>query len=108
MPKFFNTIQIKMTSAQKQNLYRAYSDNIDQDLIMGPKMSYMSFINQPNLEVMVDMKCLDCQFALRVNFALYAEYMKLEKSPFPLDTCPHCRKLQFVPLDIYNKLIDSI
>ena len=96
-----------MTSAQKQNLYRAYSDNIDQDLIMGTKMSYMSFINQPNLEVMVDMKCLDCQFALRVNFALYAEYMKLEKSPFPLDNCPHCGKLQIVPIDIYNKLIDS-
>lgn len=95
-----------MTSAQKQNLYRAYSSNIDQGLIPGPKLSYMSFINQPNLEVMVDMKCLDCHFTLRVNFALYAEYMKLEKSPFPLDTCSNYGKLQFVPSDIYNKFIE--
>lgn len=106
MPKLFNTIQIRLSSAQKQDMYKQYAEAVDNDHIPGPKASYSQFIKQPNLEVMVDMKCLDCDFSLRVNFAYYDEYMKAEQSPFPMDTCPECGKLQFVPLDIYNKIID--
>lgn len=106
MPKLFNTIQIILSSAQKHDMYNQYSEAVDNNHIPGPKASYSQFIKQPNLTVMVDMKCLDCHYPLRVNFAYYDEYMKAEQSPFPLDTCPECGKLQFVPLDIYNKIID--
>lgn len=105
MPKFFNTIKTNISFIQKQNLYSEYKSAVERGLIPGPLSSFSQFISIPNFDVMVDMKCLSCHFVLRVNFAIYAEYMKTEDAPFPVDTCPECGKLQFVPLDIYNKLM---
>ena len=105
MPKFFTTSKANMSFIQKQNLYAEYKSAVEQGLVTGPLSSFSEFISIPNFDVMVDMKCLSCHFALKVNFAIYAEHMKLEDSPFPLDTCPQCGKLHFVPLDVYNKLM---
>jgi hypothetical protein len=106
MPKFFKTRKANMSTLQKQNLYQQYKYAVQNGLRPGPLASYREFISIPNFDVMVDMKCLDCHASLRVNFAIYADFMEREDAPFPVDQCPECGKLQFVPLDVYTKLID--
>jgi hypothetical protein len=106
MPKLFKTKSAHMSFVQKKNLYAEYKSAVKQGFIAGPAASFNEFISMPNFDIMVDMKCLHCGFELTVNFSGYAHFMETEGAAFPVDVCSHCGKLQFVPLDIYHKLID--
>jgi hypothetical protein len=106
MPKLFKTKSANMSFVQKQNLYAEYKSAVKQGFIAGPAASFSQFISAPNFNTMVDMKCLHCGFALTVNFSGYAHFMETEGAAFPVDVCAECGKLQFVPLDIYTKLMN--
>lgn len=105
MPKLFKIKHANMTFEQKKNLYKDYKSAVKQGFIPGPAASFNEFVTTPNFDTMVDMKCLACDFSLTVNFSGYAHFMETEEAAFPIDACPDCGRLQFVPLDIYTKLM---
>jgi hypothetical protein len=105
MPKLFKTKSAHMSFVQKKNLYAEYKSAVKQGFIPGPAASFNEFVTTPNFDTMVDMKCLACDFSLTVNFSGYAHFMETEEAAFPVDVCPECGRLQFVPLDIYTKLM---
>lgn len=104
MPKLFKTISISMSESQKKSLYKEYEYGIANGFIEGPKLSFSNFFKSSDFNTMVDMQCLDCHHHLRVSFETYAADMEFNDSAFPVDFCPNCGKMQFVPKDIYQKL----
>jgi len=102
MAKFFNTITKPITDKELKDIYESYT-RIARD--RGDHiMSFNKFLKTPNINIYVDMKCLNCHFEVREHFGDYAMEMEAYGSPFPIDWCPKCGLNQMVPKDIYNKL----
>lgn len=105
MPKLFKTYQTVMSNSQKKNLYKEYEAAIAQGFIDEPKLSFDNYFKQPNFFEMIDMKCLDCHFELNLSYAHFSMDVEYNEAAFPIDFCPECGKMQFVPKDVYRKLI---
>ncbi len=102
MPKFFSTVTVKLSEDELKSAYQEYLSHPMYD-VMNP-MSFNAFKKVPNLNVYVDMKCLNCHHELRTHFGDYALDMEDFTTPFPLDWCPNCGLQHLIPKDIYNKL----
>jgi len=50
------------------------------------------------------MRCLHCKHRLELSFSVYKPFIENKEIAFPIDYCPKCRMMQFVPNDVYNKL----
>jgi hypothetical protein len=93
-----------MSNSKKKSLYKEYEEGISMGLIEGPKLSFDRYFKQDNIFDMIDMKCLDCHFQLRLSYEHFSMDVLMNEAAFPIDYCPDCGKWQFVPLDVYNKL----
>ena len=103
MAKFFKTITHTPNESELKDIYDLYKYNAEA---MGDKpMPYKAFLKTPNLNVFVEMKCLNCHSEYQEHFGDYALEMEAMELPFPIDWCPDCMKQYLVPKDIYNKLI---
>lgn len=103
MAKFFKTYTLKPNIDELKEVYEIYKYNIES---IGEKpMSYKRFLKTPNLNVYVDMKCLNCHSEYQEHFGNYSMEMESMELPFPIDWCPDCMKQYLVPKDIYNKIL---
>ena len=103
MAKLFNTFVVDTPEDELKEAYNLYMYHINA--LNEKPISYKQFLKTPNLNVHVDMKCLNCHFEVREHFGNYAMEMEAMKLPFPIDWCPNCAKQHLVPKDIYNKLL---
>ncbi|WP_156907479.1 hypothetical protein [Haploplasma axanthum] len=94
-----------MSNSQKKNLYREYELGIAEGFIPGPKLSFDNYFKNSDLFDMIEMKCLDCHFELNLSYEHFSMDVLHNEAAFPLDFCPECGKLQFVPKDVFKKLI---
>lgn len=102
MPKFFHTIKVNLSDDELLESYNEYRESSKFNGF--PIITYKQFLKVPNINVFIDMKCLNCHFEVREHFGNYQMDMDEFTTPFPIDFCPECGLQHLVPKDIYTKL----
>lgn len=77
MAKLFNTFVVDTPEDELKEAYDLYMYHINA--LNEKPISYKQFLKTPNLNVHVDMKCLNCHFEVREHFGNYALEMEAMK-----------------------------
>lgn len=103
MPKYFNTIKIKISDEEKKQRLDDYRYAIKHGFYFGPPVDIEDFMNRDIFDESVRFKCLKCGFEDVLEFDILEEMWDESISDYPILPCYHCSKEKFVPIDIYHK-----
>ena len=99
---FFTTYVVDLTESQIEELKAEFDSMIRLDVIHDVTFEEF-FSTVPDNEI-ISMRCLRCKHRLELSFSVYKPFIENKEIAFPIDYCPKCRMMQFVPNDVYNKL----
>jgi DNA-directed RNA polymerase subunit RPC12/RpoP len=94
MPKYFNTIKLKISDEEKKLRLEDYRYALENGYYFGPPVDIDEFVR---------FKCLNCGTEHDEEYDILLEIWDESISDYPKIYCENCGKESSVPLDVYHK-----
>ena len=103
MPKYFNTIKLKISDEEKKLRLEDYRYALENGYYFGPPVDIDDFMNKDIFDEFVRFKCLNCGTEHEEEYDILLEIWDESISDYPKIYCENCGKESSVPLDVYHK-----
>ena len=104
MPKYYTVTKIVISEKDLKERYVDYIKEVNLGNLPSPALTYDDYINYDSMYEQITMKCLECRFQDKYEHSHMLMSMIANNTPFPIEICPACGKLSFMPFDVYRKI----